>query len=101
MDTGQYSTLMDALADVPDPRKRRGKRHSWLMASAGANGIAWLMLLVLLVSGLASGYQSARAIAQWIKLHADELRQLLPALSHIPSESTLLRTLRQLDGAML
>jgi predicted transposase YbfD/YdcC len=89
MDTGQYSTLMDALADVPDPRKRRGKRHSWLM------------LLVLLVSGLASGYQSARAIAQWIKLHADELRQLLPALSHIPSESTLLRTLRQLDGAML
>lgn len=89
MDTSQYSTLMEALAAAPDPRKRRGKQHSWQM------------LLVLLVSGLASGYQSARAIAHWAKLHADELQQLLPALHRIPSESTLLRTLRQLDGALV
>jgi hypothetical protein len=70
-------------------RKRRGKRHSWRM------------LVVLLVSGLASGYQNARAIAHWAKLHADELRELLPPLQRIPSESTILRTLRQLDGALL
>ena len=56
MDSKQYSTLMDALADIPDPRKRRGKRHNWHL------------LVVLLVSGLASGYQSARAIAHWAKL---------------------------------
>lgn len=89
MDSKQYSTLMDALADIPDPRKRRGKRHRWHL------------LLVLLVGGLASGYQSARAIAHWAKLHADELRQLLPALQRIPSELTFLRSLRQLDGALL
>ncbi|MDQ2996794.1 MAG: ISAs1 family transposase, partial [Chloroflexota bacterium] len=89
MDTSQYSTLMEALADTTDPRKRRGKQHSWQM------------LLVLLVSGLARGYQRARAIAHWAKLHADELLQLLPALHRIPSESTLLRTLRQLDGALV
>lgn len=89
MDSKQYSTLMEALADVPDPRKRRGKRHTWPM------------LLVLLVSGLASGYLTARAIAHWAKLHAAELRQCLPAFERIPSESTILRTLRQLDAALL
>src|SRR6187549_624075 len=89
MDSGQYSTLMDALKTIPDPRKRRGKRHTWLH------------LLTLLVAGLASGEKSARAIAQWAKLHADELRQRLPTLQRIPSESTLLRTMRQIDGALL
>ncbi len=89
MDSKQYSTLMDALADIPDPRKRRGKRHSWHL------------LLVLLVGGLASGYQSARAIAHWARLHADELHKLLPSLQRIPSEATFLRTLRQLDGALV
>ena len=89
MDTKQYSTLMDALTDVPDPRKRRGKRH------------AWLTLLTILVAGLASGYQSARAIAQWAALHADELQQFLPTGPRMPSASTLLRTMRQIDGALL
>ena len=89
MDRTQYSTLMDALKQVPDPRKRRGQRHSWLM------------LLTILVAGLASGYQSARAIAQWASLHADELQHLLPALQRIPSASTILRTMRQIDGALL
>jgi predicted transposase YbfD/YdcC len=89
MDRGQYSTLMDALKDIPDPRKRRGRRH------------AWLQLLTILVAALASGYPSARAIAQWAQLHTDELRQFLPTLQRIPSASTLLRTLRQIDGALL
>lgn len=89
MDSGQYSTLMDALKAIPDPRKRRGKRH------------AWLHLLTLLVAGLASGEKSARAIAHWARLHANELRQFLPAMQRIPSEATILRTLRQIDGARL
>ena len=89
MDSCQYSTLMDALKPVPDPRNCRGKRH------------AWLMLLTILVSGLASGYQSACAIAHWAKLHACELRELLPALQRIPSESTFLRAIRQIDPAVL
>src|SRR5215212_9520886 len=89
MDTGQYSTLMDALKHIPDPRKRRGKRY------------AWLHLLTILVAGLASGERSARAIAQWALLHADELRQHLPDLHALPSQATILRTMRHLDAPAL
>jgi len=28
MDTTQYSTLLEALKDVPDPRKARGQRYT-------------------------------------------------------------------------
>ena len=47
----QYSTLLNALQHLPDPRKACGKRYSWPL------------LLTLLVAGLASNYQTARAIA--------------------------------------
>jgi predicted transposase YbfD/YdcC len=89
MDQKQYSTLMDVLSAIPDPRKARGKGH------------AWAILLTLLAAGLASGQQTAHAIAQWVKLHADQLRTALPNLTRLPSESTLLRTLRQIDVAIL
>jgi len=89
MDSSQYSTLMDALTAIPDPRKCRGKRHGWIM------------LVTILLAGLASGCQSARAIAHWARLHADELQALLPVVQRIPSASTLLRTLRQIDGVLL
>lgn len=52
-----YSTLLEVLAVIPDPRKARGQRY------------AWIMLLTLLVAGLVSGQQTSRAIAQWIRLH--------------------------------
>ena len=89
MDHCQYSTLMDLLRPIPDPRKARGKRH------------AWLVLLTVVAAGLASGQQTAHAITQWVGLHADTLRVALPDLVRLPSESTLLRTLRQMDSAML
>jgi len=89
MNQKQYSTLMDVLSAIPDPRKARGKRH------------AWAILLTLLAAGLASGQQTAHAIAQWVKLHADQLRTALPNLTRLPSESTLLRTLRQIDVTIL
>jgi predicted transposase YbfD/YdcC len=89
MDIAQYSTLMDALKDIPDPRKPRGKRH------------AWPHLLLVLLAGLASGYQTARAIAHWAHLQSDSFLLLMPFFTCIPSESTLLRTLRQIDSARL
>lgn len=52
MDQPQYSSLLEALAAVPDPRKARGKRF------------AWTLLLTLLAAGLASGHHTAHAIAQ-------------------------------------
>ena len=85
----QYSTLLDALQMVPDPRKARGKRYPWTL------------LLTIIVAALASNYQTARAIAQWAHLHLSELRTALPDLTRIPSESTLLRTLRLIDPGCL
>lgn len=89
MDHKQYTTLLDVLSDLPDPRKARGKRYSWLS------------LLIVITAGLASGQQSARAIAQWIHLHAVALRQALPDLSCLPSESTIARTIHQIDVSVL
>ncbi len=64
-------------------------------------GAIRLLLLTLLAVGLASGQQTAHAIAQWVVLHADALRAALPDLLRLPSESTLLRALRQIDHQML
>jgi predicted transposase YbfD/YdcC len=89
MDQRQYTTLMDVLSAVPDPRKPRGKRYPWTL------------LLTLIAAGLASSQQTAHAIAHWLVLHADQLQAALPALRRLPSESTLLRTLRQLDVSVL
>jgi hypothetical protein len=58
-------------------------------------------LLLLLAAGLASGYQITRAIAHWARLHADSFQQLLASFTRIPSEATLLRTLRQIDSVWL
>lgn len=89
MDQAQYSTLLAALEQVPDPRHARGKRYSWRI------------LLVLLISGLASGCQTARAIAHWSRLHHASVQALLPDLVRVPSESTFLRTLRVIDTPAL
>ena len=89
MDDGEYSTLLDALAATPDPRQARGKRYPWRI------------LLVLLISGLASGCQTARAIAHWSRLHQTALQAQLPDLVRVPSESTFLRTLRTIDVGFL
>ena len=85
----QYSTLLAAVQAVPDPRKARGKRY------------AWAVLLTIIVAGLASNYQTARAIAQWVRLHFAAWQAAIPELHRAPSESTLLRTLRLLDVAVL
>ena len=58
MDSKQYSTLMDALTDVPDPRNARGKQYPWTL------------LLTLVCSALASGERSGHGIASWVAEHA-------------------------------
>lgn len=89
MDQRQYSTLLEVLRGIPDPRNARGKRHRWEH------------LLTLIAAGLASGQQTAHAIAHWIALQTGPLQAALPALVRLPSESTVLRTLRQLDVTVL
>lgn len=51
MDKPQYSTLLEALSAVPDPRKARGKQYSWVL------------LLTLVSSALGSGEHSGHGIA--------------------------------------
>ncbi|MCL5025770.1 MAG: ISAs1 family transposase [Chloroflexi bacterium] len=86
MDQQQYTTLVQALADVPDPRKRRGRRYPWIM------------LLTLVSAAMASGQQHGRAIGQWVQEHAETLRDALEwAGRSLPSEATLRRTLRTVD----
>ncbi len=90
MDQRKYTTLVEALAEVPDPRKRRGQRYPWIF------------LLTLMVAALASGQRHGRAIGQWVQEHADALRQTLDWRGRtLPSEATLRRVLRHIDLAAL
>src|SRR6266511_480455 len=90
MDQQQYTTLVDVLKQVPDPRKRKGRRHRWLT------------LLCLIVAALASAHRTPRAIARWVLSHRDEPFALLPAsVSRLPSEATIRRALALLDVAVL
>ena len=86
MDTGHYTTMMEALAGVPDPRARRGVRYSWTL------------LLGLVAAAMASGNKHGRAIAQWVREHAETLEGVLELEgSRLPSESTLRRALEKVD----
>lgn len=90
MGDGKYTTLVEALAEVPDPRKARGQRYPWIL------------LLTLVSAALVSGNPNGRAIGQWVEEHADELAQELDRAGRpLPSESTLRRALRGVDVAEL
>lgn len=90
MDVPEYSSLMDALRAVPDPRRARGRRHPWPL------------ILALLGAALVSGQRSVRAIGQWVDERRDELCALLqPPSGRLPSASTLRRALRAVDVAAL
>ena len=88
MDERKYSSLMDAVVDIPDPRNARGKRH------------AWALLLTLISAALLGGHRNGRAIGQWVENHRLELLTTLP-IRRLPSPSTLRRALRTLDVAVL
>ena len=82
----QYSTVLDILADIPDPRKARGKRHPWGL------------ILLLLVLGLLQGEETSYGIGMWVEAHAEQLVEALqPARGCLPSFSTLYRALQTMD----
>ena len=90
MDQVKYSSLLDAVVDIPDPRKARGKRHRWDV------------LLTLISAALLCGQRSGRAIGQWVDDHTLDLMNHL-ALPHkpLPSTATLRRALRAIDVTAL
>jgi predicted transposase YbfD/YdcC len=80
------NTLIDSLQHVPDPRQARGKQFEWLF------------LLGTITAALLCEQRSPRAIAQWASSHAAALLAAFrPRSGRVPSEATLLRTLRHLD----
>jgi len=81
---------MEAVVDIPDPRKARGKRHPWNL------------LLTLISAALLNGQRTGRAIGQWVDEYKVELMTLLPIPQKpLPSTSTLRRALRAIDVTRL
>ena len=90
MDQPQYSTLMEALAAVPDPRHARGKQ------------LEWRMILGLIASALLCQQRSMAAITQWVHdHHATLLATFRPSRNRLPSDATLRRALRSIDLSAL
>lgn len=88
----QVELLMRVLAAVPDPRKRRGVRHS-LVA-----------VLVMSVCAVLGGMRSFVAIAQCARDSVEscpQLREQLGGITAAPAESTIRRTLQRVDAAEL
>lgn len=86
MDHPQYSTVLDALAAIPDPRHARGKQ------------LEWPFILGVIAAALLSQQRSAAAIAQWAHEHASSLvAAFRPQRQRVPSEATIRRALRQVD----
>ena len=71
--------LLDLLAQVPDPRKRRGRRH----ALAG--------LLAVCIAAVIAGSRSFAAIGQWAADAGPEVLAVLGAVRGPAEESTFRR----------
>jgi hypothetical protein len=79
-------SLLEALAEVPDPRSRHGRRY----AVASVLGMA--------VCAMACGAHSQYAIAQWGKEHFPLVKEILGITrSRAPSQVTLHRVLKRLE----
>ena len=89
MDRGTIGrSLLEAFAGVPDPRKRRGRRHP-LPA-----------VLALASAAMLSGARSLYAIAQWGRLQRPEVvRALGFSREQTPCVATLHRAFKGLDAA--
>src|SRR6266702_3594517 len=81
--------LLDLLAQVPDPRKRRGRRH----ALAG--------LLAVGIAAVIAGSRSFAAIGQWAADAGPEVLAVLGAARGAAEESTFRRAFALLDPGRL
>jgi hypothetical protein len=81
--------LLEAIQAIEDPRKARGIRHEF---SA---------LILLIISGLLSGYKDLYAIARWGRSLSVEQRELLGFTRATPCCATLSNILRSVGTASL
>jgi predicted transposase YbfD/YdcC len=90
MDGVQYTTLVDVLTQIPDPRNRKGRRHRWVI------------VLSLIAAALASAQRTPQAIARWLNAQRQEvLSALPPSVSRLPSASTIRRVLALVEVSKL
>jgi predicted transposase YbfD/YdcC len=85
----EHPRLLPVLAEVPDPRARRGVRHRLAV------------ILGLAVCAVLAGARSFTAIAEWAADADQATRDALGITGVVPSESTFRRTLQQLDADAL
>src|SRR3954462_10868339 len=86
-DAVRTSSLVTALAAVPDPRHRRGRRHE--------------LIGVLAIGACAclTGASSYVAISEWAAAQGQAVLDCLDSDAELPSESTLRRCLQDADAA--
>jgi predicted transposase YbfD/YdcC len=80
------AALLAALRQVPDPRKPRGLRH----------GLA--SILAVAAAAVIAGARSFVAIAEWADAAPSALLARLGVTGEVPCESTIRRTINQIDG---
>jgi predicted transposase YbfD/YdcC len=86
MDQPQYTKVMALVADLPDPRKPRGKQLEW--------AFIWGVILTAMLSQ----QRTPTAIAQWAQRQASALVTAFhPARGRVPSESTIRRAVQRVD----
>jgi predicted transposase YbfD/YdcC len=84
--SGEQPGLLGVLAQVADPRHRRGVRHRL----AGILGLA--------LCAVVAGARSFTAIAEWAADADGQTLRVLGVRGAVPSESTFRRTLQRLDA---
>jgi hypothetical protein len=85
----QVSGLLAVLADVPDPRRRRGVRHQLV-------GV-----LALALGAVLAGARSYAAIAQWAgDLNGEQVIALGLTAGRAPDASTFRRVFGRLDASV-
>jgi DDE_Tnp_1-associated len=79
-------SLIDYLAQIPDPRHPNGRRHP-----------LWLILL-LIIMGIMSGYWGYRSLGRFVERHRRALIKTFKISgATVPSYSTIRRVLMQID----
>jgi DDE_Tnp_1-associated/Transposase DDE domain len=82
----EQKSLLEALAEVPDPRSRHGRRYSIQS------------ILAMAVCAMACGARSIAAISQWGKEHRELAREALGLTrERTPDGATVHRLFRRLD----
>jgi predicted transposase YbfD/YdcC len=84
-----YPGLLSVLASVPDPRARRGVRHTFAA------------VLAVSVAAVVAGARAYTVIAEWVGDQPVEVLRALGITGRVPSEATIRRVLSAVDATVL